>query len=319
VDGPEELRRRLDAMWADIRSDPPARPAPPQVASIDQATLDAAVEKALAERERQAAIAAAKAERERQEAVATGGPCRYCGITRSWEHDPETDRPIGRWHDDGRICAWCEADRVWGITGRTDHEHRIAALRSLLPPEVTKWWADHALPERTGFRWWVETPGAATSETDRFAYVDREALAARLADKPIQYETREPCRRCGCPHMWRHGTAVAPGNAIVETVECVGCRKVADLVYLTMWATGLSRPSVENLGTVAERVLGVHWWSDDPNGGAADPPRPCTIPFAYIDRQAARRRAFEVFGREDWAELRFGNPSAYAAARAAAS
>lgn len=292
----------------------PAQPA--RVNGVDPLAFDAAVERVVGEREHRQAEAAARAEQQRAVALAVGGPCQRCGVTRSWEHDPEADRDVGRWY--GSTCAWCESDRAWGVAGRTDVEHRELVVRRLLPAETTSGYGFGYLAQTSGFRWWHETPGAPTSPTVRFAYLDRDELAARLADRPPAFTNREPCRRCGCPGLWTHGTSHDPHRGTVEVWTCAGCGRFHDLVDLAAWASGLNRPAIEDLGIAAERVLGVHWWADDPAGGAADPPRPGP-PFAYLDRRAARARAWEVYGTGDWAERRFTGPAAYAAAREAAS
>lgn len=191
--GEAEARAKLDALREQVhRFAPAARPVNGRtpgrrhvdtspLSAVDPAALDAAVNRALAERDRRQAEAAAQAERDRAEALAHGGPCRYCGVTMSWEHDPEHDRAIGRWYAD--VCAWCEDDRAWGIAGRTDSELRDLVLRRLLPYDLTREYGLGFLAEAAGFRWWREVPGAPSSATERFAYVDREALAARLADR----------------------------------------------------------------------------------------------------------------------------------------
>jgi hypothetical protein len=290
-------------------------------AQVDQAALAAAVDRVLADRERRQAEAAAQAERERAEALAIGGPCKYCGITTSWEHDRVADRPEPRWY--AGVCAGCNGDAQWTDAGvaRTDGERRDAVLRRLLPPEVTRWHALGYLAERSGFRWWHEVPGAATSATERFAYVDRHALAARLAPSPPQYEAGDPCPRCGVQSLWRTvsgpASAYDPHSGTVEVLHCAGCGRFAELEDLAVWATGLTRHAFRSLGQAAEAVLGVHWWAEHPAGGRAKPPQPCTTPFGYLDRAAARAAAYRVLGRGAWAELAFGGPIAHQAARAA--
>lgn len=304
------LRERVDRRRA---GGPPALRTPSSGSAapiLDPAMFDAAVERAVVARERRQAEEAARVERDRAEREAVGGPCRYCGVTRSWEHDGERDQAMGRWYP-GPVCAWCEAERI----GPTESDNRWRVLRKLLTRQQLGLSVGEYAVNRSGFRWWHEKPGAMTSETSRFAYVDRDELAARLATKPIEYATREPCERCGCPSLW--WLAPRQGHNPEHWV-CRGCAKTPDLEYLLAWASGLSRPSVASLGAAASQVLGVYWWREDPNGGRADPPKPCAVPFSYVDQQGARRRAWEVFGRSDWAAQRFAHPAAYEAARQAA-
>lgn len=305
VEGPSEvdvaaamaaLRRRVEA----TRTAPvvPVRPV------AEPLTVEQMIAAEFDRRERERAEAAERAERQLQHALAQGGPCRWCGATASWERD-EHGTPMGKWYS-GPECASCNSDRAeWPKS--TDLDRRLAVVNKLLPRDVTKWWTAEYLLERTHFKWWSETPGAVTSDRERFAYVDTAAMVEALTTKPVEYETREPCQRCGCPSRWmwtRSYQVAGSGHVAVEQWTCKGCHEVDDILALTSRVIGLGMPTIDSVGTLAGKTLGVTWWADSPDGGKADPPRPCETPFGYIDWDAVRRNAFEAFpGERQWGSV----------------
>jgi hypothetical protein len=330
-----EIRRQLDALKERVdaarRPDPPmveqgselprtlgGGPAPSvaELVAAEVARLLATQERERVDRERRVALAAAAAERAERERLARGGPCQYCGITESWARDPTGGPNYGRWHGD--VCNWCQATRTrFAARPGSGEAHRDHVVRDLLPVEVTKGkFMPDDLLKRSGFRWWSETPGAPTSARKRFAYVDMGELVGRLEVKPVQYETREPCPRCGCPDMWFLAlgyTAFKDALLPHEVWTCTGCRGWIDLAQLVERRIQLRRSAFEGLGPVAGKVLGVAWWAESPEGGLADPPRPCGVPFGYIDWSAVRHRAVEIFpGERSW-----GCTAAWEQARAA--
>lgn len=313
----EALRRRVDARRA-----APVVPAGPATSVDLGAAVDAAVRKALAERDRAEADAkrrrsaeAARREREEREAAARGGPCQFCGLVLSWQKGDNGER-VGRWYDNGKTCAWCELDRAnfAGLGGgRSDPEHRIEVLKKHLVPG-TEWRGQHLLDRCRGFRWWRDTPGAVGVETpgERFAHVDRAALAATLEPPEQKPVTRDPCGRCGCSHLWllTHGVqGHGPQQVLTEEWACAGCRGFGSLVEVIGWRIQMPTWVLETLGAGMSRMLGAYWWNEDPSH-----PRPCTSPFDHIDWNAVRRNAFAVFPNE----RQWGNVTAWEQAKAAA-
>lgn len=321
----EKAQAAMEALRARVAAAKVAPVAPP-VRPVREAVVDRdelvrrQIEMVLAERERREVVAAARAELKRREAQARGGPCQFCGLTMSWEPGDDGE-PVGRWYDDGKTCTWCDSDRIDfpGPTGKlSDLEHRVRVLTKYVVPG-TGWRGQYLLDRCRGFRWWRDTPGAATVQDsgDRFAYVDRAALAAVLEPPPVRYETREPCRRCGVPDRWvltRGYSGFGHTATAVESWKCTACNDASDPVWLICRFTGLAPWKVESLGTAAAGVFGVGWWADDAAGGSADPPQPCATAFAYIDQAAARRAAWRLFQRE----RDYGNPAFWQAARDAA-
>ncbi|MEU2986235.1 hypothetical protein ABZ647_17725 [Micromonospora aurantiaca] len=297
--------------------------------AIDQQTLEQAVRDELERRERAQQVRDRLAEvKARVEAQATeqarysGGPCAYCGVQWSAERDARGGvRP--RWHQvtAGPCCAICDEDRhpLGGSIPLTDEQHRERVVRRLVGEDVARrWWGSHIL-KGADFKWWHETPDASPGE--RFAYVDVGQLQAALTpDSPGEpgYTSGEPCSHCGCAHMWvLHPERVAvmthdpvTGNPLTKprryTVPaawvCHGCRDIADINVIAERLVGIDGSRREwsiDAPTAAQRI-GLTWYEGRIK--SRDGRRDLTLtPFAYLDLDELRRKAFELFpGQDMW-------------------
>jgi hypothetical protein len=145
-----------------------------------------------------------KAEAER--AKATAYTCSRCGVGVSWRAGK------GWWFQDqhGPVCSPCDLDRRsfqrpdGAILG--DAEHRARVIAELIGPEQARFQWPPFLVARAPelLRWWCEVPGTPPGE--RFAYVDREALAASLKAKPPpppELVRWRKCPRCKARDCWQ--------------------------------------------------------------------------------------------------------------------
>jgi hypothetical protein len=232
----------------------------------------------------------------------------------------------------------------------SDEEHRIAVVRRLAGAQACRYWYGTYLAEaaaRGGFRWWHELDPAARAGGGqrRFAYVDvarlRDALAVRSPSRPA-YETADPCPRCGCAYMWTRADAGAKPT-------CHGCARFTRLAQVVTELVGVegsrevqvgpprdanSPLPVGGLAQLREsrqggpsatyksvtELLGVTWYDGTidatrsrPSARDRTPPSRAVnlTPFAYLDLEALRRRAFELLpherywrSREVWRRLR---------------
>jgi hypothetical protein len=132
--------------------------------------------------------------------------CSRCGAGESWRAGR------GLWfHDDrGPVCSACDLDRRSfqrpdGAIS-SDAEHRARIIAELIGPELARYQWPPLLVARAPelLPWWHETPGARAGE--RFAYVDREALAASLhAPPPPPPKLHSRGRRYRCPGCGARG------------------------------------------------------------------------------------------------------------------
>lgn len=324
-------------------------PAPAPIIGVDQLTgaVTAAFDRLATDRAN------------RLEGTPDGGPCRFCGTTRSPEpytepHTPGIDQPERRWWPAHDVCGPCHGERLGGPGGERspvpDDRHRWRVVARLLGDTTYGWVGEHGL-SRTGFQWWFETGTPPAAEP--FAYVDVAALRATLEPQPWapEFETHEPCPRCGVADRWvtttgpvvrtitdapvLGGSPYAPalGETFTVTEErtettCHGCqhlpaepgrRKPGGTPALDEFAaqlTGLRRT------TGAAALLGLTYWTD--HSAANRDARPPTEPFGWWpDRDEIRARAWDLAGRTvaDISELgaanRWTNLRAFERARAA--
>lgn len=303
----ERMRRLRERVSASRRSVERVSTAP--AAAVDTTiTEEDRFETWFQARQRREEQARARRAQEAEQAASRGGPCKFCGVTRSWERVPRRARPVGRWYDSGTVCAVCEQTRTdHGRTRLGDLEHRETVLYELVPRWVRRIWLPGPLAERVRLPWWSES--GAGPATRPFEHVDVDAMVAALRPAAPVYETREPCRRCGVADRW--ATSTVPENmsyvgpAAVQPMTTVTrcaarsafayCDPVESFEQFVGRVTGLSAGAIESLGPAVGQVLGVHWWADAPNGGRMVPPRPCDSPYGHVDRQAVCRRALEMF------------------------
>jgi hypothetical protein len=182
------------------------------------ATLDA-FEEARARR-----LAAKEAERKRK--AASGGPCIDCGCGLSWL------RPgVGGWHQTaaGSRCHVCHEARGGDVVGGADdREARAKAIRLILGTAAAParaghgdrpavdFWHDPWLVERSGFRWFSETPGARPAPgCERYAYTSAAAILANLYPEPAppRLERGPRCPRCRARDRWRVTERPVSGQA----------------------------------------------------------------------------------------------------------
>lgn len=199
-----EYRRLWDLVHP---PEPPAPPVPPAPARPARPVPDVAAQVR--------AVLAAEREAARREAEAAEAarwlmpsPCVYCGFTgESAMLEPETGkREPWTWRINwGVACAGCANDAFpygYGGVARSDAEHRWHVARRLLGDAAAGWLMDHALP-KVGFKWWAETPDAATG--NRFSYVDVAELRRRLTHVPgPDYQTAGRCPVCRATDRWLH-------------------------------------------------------------------------------------------------------------------
>ena len=130
----------------------------------------------------------------------TGGPCHYCGASKSllWEAG-----------NPGRAtCFHCSEDR-WQ---HSDLTHKAIILNRI----ITRDWrsrkyqyGDNAdrLIARTAFKFWSEVDGAEPGGWNRWAYLDLAAIRAAAAPTTTvptspPFEGGDPCPRCGCAYLF---------------------------------------------------------------------------------------------------------------------
>jgi hypothetical protein len=142
-------------------------------------------------------------------AKATAEVCSRCGCRESWLRPGK-----GGWHRDqhGAVCHPCDLDRRsfrrpdGAIMG--DDEHRARVIAELIGPERARWQWPPLLVARARelLPWWCEVPGARPGTgAERFAYVDREALAASLRAKPPpppELVKGPKCPKCKTRDRW---------------------------------------------------------------------------------------------------------------------
>lgn len=252
---------------------------------------------------------------EERDRATLGGPCVYCGRSRqhpevSWKGNPGA-----------LFCAACDDDR-WD---HPDVEHRSLILNRILAND----WSIRTFQvgkiaemeiERCGFKWFCETPGAQPGGWDRWKYLgDLDAIRERAAGPPEpppapRFQAGDPCERCGCAYMWttlpRHAeVAVGPNGNYVKDIPsgpgcggCFGYESLDDVVRRIIGVWGKIRmpyeggPGVFLLPTKsATELLGVTWYKDRTVSTAERSRQVTLAPFAYLDLQALRRRAFEYF------------------------
>lgn len=260
----------------------------------------------------------ARREAEEHDRRTSGGPCIFCGVSRSyaWSGNP------------GRVmCGACVDDR-WD---HADAEHKSLVLNRIVTGDDTvRTYRYGRTAERevarAGFRWFHETAGARPGGWSRWSYVDiptvRERAAAPPPEPPPRYTAGDPCPRCGCAYMWTELGSVAtvevPANPdadhyyrdVPRGFGCAGCadyehlndvvRRVVGVVpVLSDWVPHDRNPawgSSEHVD-VPER-LGVTWYRDSPVRTDGRRVRATLAPFAYLDLAAIRRRAFDLFPHE---------------------
>jgi len=297
---------------------------------VDQEAVRRAVQDELARsRARQEAVAVARATvatvraAAAEEARLSGGPCVYCGVT--WSAFSEDGQVKPAWYRSGvgACCYWCECERrqqdsEWG-TERPEVEHRDRAVRLLVADEsITRFWTGPYLAEKTGFRWWHETPGAEPGGRVRFRYVDRWALRAALRPKrPTAaewYTAAAPCERCGCAYMWRSVSDykdLRTNKNVAGPLVCHGCvdfESIEDVASRLVGVNGRRYgTSHHKIGTQdhfydtqnAVAAIGLTWFNK--RDTSKDPRRRdlTLTPFTYLDVPALRRRAYELFPQPD--------------------
>jgi hypothetical protein len=188
-------------------------------------------------------------------------PCRWCGST--WSE--------AGWFD-GPTCASCDSDRRVFGTGAiiSDREHRALVawrLVNAISPAEAALWRPELLAERSGFKWWHETPGAPPGGRVRFHFVDARVLLERLLpsdEGAPTVVTGPPCDYCGSRRYWvRARVAGAAGSVafppqVLTELTCLGpCFRLGQ---------DLDVAAARVVGMVATRglgqALGVAWWQD---------------------------------------------------------
>jgi hypothetical protein len=273
--------------------------------------LDRAVSRALRIAEAKRAVDAARkaeerrrAEEERREAAFIGGPCAYCGVTRSAVlHEPDVrrgdrpgppeERPFWTTSAAGPCCAWCDDERRSDIDPSRvlpDEEHRDRVARRLVGPDLARHHLRGYLAEKVGFRWWHEAPGPGTTRPRlrRFTHLDPAKLrdAARVSESSGSYGSGEPCPRCGCAHMWvtvrepyerRVSGSDQTYTAYDERRRCMGCA----------WA--------DDLASVVERLVGLNvrhmTYVNDSKGGIGGPASDVRFAVEWYDPGRLKMRS----------------------------
>ncbi len=236
----------------------------------------------------------------------TGGPCVYCGVSEQ----------LGPWYGNpGRLsCAACADDR-WD---HADLDHKTIIINRIATGD---WktrlhtYGENAqrLVDRTGFRWFCETPGAQPGGWHRWAYLDLQAVAERAAPTterpPPRFSAGDPCDRCGCAYLWTNLPSVtAPGETFRPAgFGCAGCVTYAGLSDVVRHVVGIvpvleewvPNPVNPDRGTsqavdVPAR-LGVTWYRDRPVRTSEKRRQVTLAPFAYLDLPTIRARAFDLF------------------------
>lgn len=299
-----------------------------------QSLRAAQIESGLAEqRARVDALKRAEAAREAADRTTRVGPCIYCGLSRS-----RTGSLGWQGSNPKRLaCPWCVDDR-WD---HTDLEHKSIVLNRIITGD---WKARHypygrmaeLLIQRTGFRWFHESPGATPGEWNSWAYLDLAAIRQRATpttpEPPPLFRRGDPCPKCGCAFMWTNmsGTTwvTSPeggaGRDIVTGINshvgCGGCVEIRDLNDVMKKIVGVHGslrrwPDFVTPNTVGQEVasyelLGVTWFADRPVRSGEHTRSLTLVPFAYLNLPDIRRRAFEHFpfqsqwtNQAAWAQL----------------
>lgn len=256
-----------------------------------------------------------------------GGPCRYCGITRS-AVQTKTGAIKAQWYEDKSVCVWCFRERRPLGRDVPDMEHRERVVRTMVQPDVASRYIGHYLVEKAQFKWFAEVLGAKPHPRKRFAFTSGVELEQNLLPPktPNVYSIREACPRCGCDRMWKQdptpeplytasGKQLYPSQRRPISFTCNGCRALGPDIQ--SFINGIAKHivgiegskrhtecDVTAAGTTrfsqslsyAERI-GITTWK------LTEGAQPSAMPFAYLDVRELRRKAYDIVPKRDWLRM----------------